>query len=59
MQEGPREARRILRLPVRQWGSLSFTVSEPRGGPFVPLGGRGPRPPRAGLWAPSSLRPER
>eukprot|EP00969_Alexandrium_andersonii_P025223 1102496-Alexandrium_andersonii.AAC.1 len=36
-------------------GSLAFVDSELRRGPFSPWGVLGPRPPRAGFWAPSSL----
>eukprot|EP00969_Alexandrium_andersonii_P063658 2803160-Alexandrium_andersonii.AAC.1 len=38
MQEAPREARRLLRLAVRQGGSPTFADSEPRGGRVGPLG---------------------
>eukprot|EP00969_Alexandrium_andersonii_P228190 10077899-Alexandrium_andersonii.AAC.1 len=34
--------------------SPTFADSEPPRGPFGPLGARGPQPPRARVWAPSS-----
>eukprot|EP00969_Alexandrium_andersonii_P317898 14042658-Alexandrium_andersonii.AAC.1 len=39
----------------RGGGSPTFADSEPRRGPFGPLGVLGPRPRRAGFWGPSSL----
>eukprot|EP00969_Alexandrium_andersonii_P055805 2459630-Alexandrium_andersonii.AAC.1 len=56
-------ARRRRRLAKRSascvWtcgrGSPTFAESEPRRGPFGPLGVVRPRSPRAGFWAPSSL----
>eukprot|EP00969_Alexandrium_andersonii_P196845 8696285-Alexandrium_andersonii.AAC.1 len=52
MQQAPREARL---LAVRQLGSPTFADSEPQRGLFGPSGVLGPRPPRAGGWAPSTL----
>eukprot|EP00969_Alexandrium_andersonii_P005209 226876-Alexandrium_andersonii.AAC.1 len=46
-QEAPREARCLLRLAFHRFGATE------RAG--WPLGVLGPRPPRAGRWAPSSL----
>eukprot|EP00969_Alexandrium_andersonii_P258827 11444193-Alexandrium_andersonii.AAC.1 len=47
--EAPREARRLQRPPLKSGAPILFSDSEPRRGPFVPLGELGPRPPREGL----------
>eukprot|EP00969_Alexandrium_andersonii_P031139 1358945-Alexandrium_andersonii.AAC.1 len=42
-----------LALRLADSGSPTFAGSEPQRGPFGPTGVLGPRPPRAGCWAPS------
>eukprot|EP00969_Alexandrium_andersonii_P297553 13151491-Alexandrium_andersonii.AAC.1 len=52
-REAPREAQRLLRLAVRQ-GGLRLPPIRSRGeGRLALWRALGPRPPRAGVWAPS------